>query len=78
MSHIYGVVDNNPVSSWDGLLWVGVGGGRSLLDRGGGIENFQHCIVIIRGQEARIPKTASIVGTSIGLESVQIDVCVFH
>ena len=42
---------------------------RSLVDRGGGIWDFQHCIVITRGQEERIPKTASVVGTSIGLES---------
>ena len=42
---------------------------RSLVDRGGGIWDFQHCIVITRGQEERIPKTASVVGTSIGLRS---------
>ena len=35
---------------------------RSLVDRGGGIWDFQHCIVITRGQEERIPKTASVVG----------------
>ena len=32
------------------------------MDRGGGIWDFQHCIIIIRGQEERIPKTASVVG----------------
>ena len=42
---------------------------RSLVDRGGGIWDFQHCIVITRGQEERIPKTASVVGTSVGLRS---------
>ena len=42
---------------------------ESLVDRGGGIWDFQHCIVITRGQEERIPKTASVVGTSIGLRS---------
>ena len=42
---------------------------NSLVDRGGGIWDFQHCIVITRGQEERIPKTASVVGTSIGLRS---------
>ena len=42
---------------------------RSLVGRGGGIWDFQHCIVITRGQEERIPKTASVVGTSIGLRS---------
>ena len=35
---------------------------RSLVVRSGGIWNFQHCIVITRGQEGRIPKTASVVG----------------
>ena len=29
---------------------------RSVVDRGGGIWVFQHCIVITRGQEERIPK----------------------
>ena len=42
---------------------------NGLVDRGGGIWDFQHCIVITRGQEERIPKTASVVGTSIGLRS---------
>ena len=42
---------------------------RKLVDRGGGILDFQHCIVITRGHEERIPKTASVVGTSIGLRS---------
>ena len=41
----------------------------SLVDKGGGIWDFQHCIVITRGQEEGIPKTASVVGTSIGLGS---------
>ena len=42
---------------------------KSLVDRGGGIWDFQHCIVITRGQEERIPKTASVVGTNFGLRS---------
>ena len=42
---------------------------RSLVDRGGGIWDFQHCIVITRGQEERIPITASVVGTINGLRS---------
>ena len=29
---------------------------RSLVDRGGGIEDSQHCIDIILGQEERIPE----------------------
>ena len=33
-----------------------------LVDRGGGIWDFQHCIVITRGQEERIPETARVVG----------------
>ena len=45
---------------------------RSLLDRGGGIWDFQHCIVITRGQEERIPKTASFVGTNFGLRSFSL------
>ena len=40
---------------------------RSLVDRGTGIWDFQHCIVITRGWEERIPKTASAVGTNFGL-----------
>ena len=36
---------------------------KSLVDRGGGIEDVQHCIIITRGQEEWIPKTASVVGT---------------
>ena len=31
------------------------------MDRGGGIGDFQHCIVITRGQEERISKTANVV-----------------
>ena len=42
---------------------------RGLVDRGGGIWDFQHCIVITRGQEERIPITASVVGTINGLRS---------
>ena len=42
---------------------------RSLADRGGGIGDFQYCIVITRGQEERIPIMASVVGTNIGLGS---------
>ena len=42
---------------------------RSLVDRGGVIWDFQHCIVITRGQEERIAKTASVVGTNFGLRS---------
>ena len=42
---------------------------NSLVDRGGGIWDFQHCIVITRGQEERIPITASVVGTINGLRS---------
>ena len=45
---------------------------RSLVDRGGGIWDFQHCIVITRGQEERIPKTASVVGTNFGLRSFSL------
>ena len=45
---------------------------RSLVDRGGGIWDFQHCIAIIRGQEERIPKTASVVGTNFGLRSFSL------
>ena len=44
----------------------------SLVDRGGGIWDFQHCIVITRGQEERIPKTASVVGTNFGLRSFSL------
>ena len=35
---------------------------NGLVDTGGGIWDFQHCIVITRGQEERIPITASVVG----------------
>ena len=49
----------------------------SLVDRGGGIWDFQHCIVITRGQEERIPKTASVVGTNFGLGSFFLWLCVF-
>ena len=49
---------------------------RSLVDRGGGIWDFQHCIVITRGQEERIPKTASVVGTNFGLRSFSLCLCV--
>ena len=35
----------------------------------GGIEDFQHCIVITRGQEERIPQTTSAAGTNKGLKS---------
>ena len=45
---------------------------NSLVDRGGGIWDFQHCIVITRGQEERIPKTASVVGTNFGLRSFSL------
>ena len=45
---------------------------RGLVDRGGGIWDFQHCIVITRGQEERIPKTASVVGTNFGLRSFSL------
>ena len=45
---------------------------ESLVDRGGGIWDFQHCIVITRGQEERIPKTASVVGTNFGLRSFSL------
>ena len=48
-----------------------------LVDRGGGIWDFQHCIVITRGQEERIPKTASVVGTNFGLRSFCLCLCVF-
>ena len=48
-----------------------------LVDRGGGIWDFQHCIVITRGQEERIPKTASVVGTNFGLRSFSLCFCVF-
>ena len=47
----------------------------SLVDRGGGIWDFQHCIVITRGQEERIPKTASVVGqklTHVGKKSFHV------
>ena len=47
-----------------GEAWCGL-----WSDRGGGIWDFQHCIVITRGQEERIPKTASVVGTINGLRS---------
>ena len=30
---------------------------KSLVDRGGGVEDFQHCIDITQGQEERIPET---------------------
>ena len=30
---------------------------RSLADRGNGIEDFQHCIGLTRGQEEMIPET---------------------
>ena len=36
------------------------------VDRGGGIGDFQHCIVIARGQEERTPKTANVVGKKPG------------
>ena len=49
----------------------------SLVDGGGGIWDFQHCIVITRGQEERIPKTASVVGTNFGLRSFCLCLCVF-
>ena len=42
---------------------------KSLVDKRGGIGDFQHCIVITRGQEERIPKTANVMGTNIGLRS---------
>ena len=45
---------------------------RGLVDRGNGIWDFQHCIVITRGQEERIPKTASVVGTNFGLRSFSL------
>ena len=45
---------------------------NGLVDRGGGIWDFQHCIVITRGQEERIPKTASVVGTNFGLRSFSL------
>ena len=37
-----------------------------LVDRGGGIWNFQHCIVITRGREERKPTKASAVGQTTG------------
>ena len=41
---------------------------KSLVDRGG-IWDFQHCVVITRGQIKGIPKTASVVRTIISLRS---------
>ena len=52
---------------WCGVVWSG--GQR------GGIEDFQHCIVITRGQEERTPITASVVRTYIGLRSFAFDLC---
>ena len=43
---------------------------RRLVDRGGGIGDFQHCIA--RGQEERTPIAASAVGTNIGLRSFSL------
>ena len=40
--------------------------------RGGGTGAFQHCIDITRGQEERIPETASVVGTNIALRSFSL------
>ena len=39
------------------------------MDGGDGIWDFQHCTAITRGQEGRIPKTANVMGTNIGLRS---------
>ena len=47
-----------------------------LVDRGDGIGDFQHCIVIIWGQEERMAETANVVGTNIGLRSFPD--CVFR
>ena len=41
------------------------------------VGDFQHCIVITRGQEERIPKTASVVGTKFCLRSFSLCLCVF-
>ena len=49
----------------------------SLADREDGIEDLQHCIVIPRGKEGRIPKTASVIGTNLGLKSFSYCFCVF-
>ena len=48
-----------------------------LVDRWGGIWDFQHCIVITRGQEERIPKTASVVGTNFALGRFPFDFVCF-
>ena len=50
---------------------------ESLIDRGGGIGDFQHCIVSTRGKEERIPITASAAGTNIGLKSFSLWLCDF-
>ena len=44
----------------------------SLVDRRGGIWDFQHFIVITRGQEERMPETASVVGTNIDIRSFSL------
>ena len=44
----------------------------SLVDREGGIWDFLHCIVITRGQEERMPKTANVVETNFGLRSFSL------
>ena len=44
----------------------------SLVDRGDGIWDFQYGIVITRGEEEKIPKTAGVVGTNIGVRSFSL------
>ena len=48
----------------------------SAVDSWGGIGDFQHFIVLIRGQEERIPTMANVVGTSIGLRLFSLWFCV--
>ena len=46
-----------------------------LVDREGGIEYFQHCIVVTQGQEERIPETCTVWELELALCCFPIDLC---
>ena len=49
---------------------------RRVVDSWGGVADVQHRIVLIRGQDEKIPITAAVVGTDIGLRSFSFCLCV--
>ena len=50
---------------------------ESLVDRGGWIWDFQHCIVITRGQEERIPKRQALWELTLALGRFPFDFVFF-